>query len=239
MSLRIEPVLCLEGIMDNYAYLLTDEQSGMCAIVDAAEFEPIDAVCRQNNQKPSFILTTHHHFDHVGANDDFKQKYQSKIVVSNIDAAHLQDADILVKDGDEFMLGNSRIKVISAPGHTHGHVLWYFPENKVLFTGDTLFNLCIGGLFEGTTEEMWQTLQKIKGLPDDVCFYPGHEYTRANIRKLQAQQDAASKQYLEFLAQKSERGEAFVGVPLGLEKQCNRYLQIEDEQIFVQRFAGE
>lgn len=239
MSLIVEPILCLKGIMDNYAYLLIDSKSGESAIVDASETAPIVQVCAQHKQKPAFILTTHHHFDHVGANEELKHLYQAKIIASKVDAQHLSDVDICVEDGDEFMLGHSRVQVIGVPGHTHGHVMWYFPDDKMLFTGDTLFNLCIGGLFEGTPQEMWQSLQKIKSLSDDVCFYPGHEYTNANIRMLQLRQNAADRQYLELLAQKKERGKALVGIPLKLEKLCNKYLQIEDEQYFIRCFAGD
>ena len=239
MSLKIEPILCLSGVMDNYAYVLVDEETNICAVVDASEAAPIEAFCDAKGLYPSLILTTHHHDDHVGGNAALKHKYHAKIVASEIDAQNMVDVDQTVKDGDVLTVGKCQLEVIGASGHTYGHVLWYFPKDKALFTGDTLFNLCIGGLFEGTAAQMWQTLQKIKSLPDDVLFYPGHEYTRANLRLLKAEDSDASRQYLNLLSQKFSKNEALVGMPLGLEKLCNPYLKTVRQQDFVRYFAGD
>ncbi|MBP5352242.1 MAG: hydroxyacylglutathione hydrolase [Alphaproteobacteria bacterium] len=238
MSLEIAPILCLKGMMDNYAYVITDTQSGACAVVDASEAAPIEEYCDSRGLKPEFILVTHHHDDHVGGNAALKQKYGCKIVASAVDAVHLDDADITVHDGETFNLGQISATVIAVAGHTNGHILWYFEQDKALFTGDTLFNLSVGGLFEGTPWQMWQSLQKIKSLPDDVCFYPGHEYTRAGFAGLLRNPTPAAAEYRHILEQKMQKGEPPVGIPLGLEKKCNPYLKIDDENVFIRYFAG-
>lgn len=238
MSLSVTSILCRAGIMDNYAYVISDEDSGVSAIVDASEAAPIEAYCDKTGMHPDFILVTHHHDDHVAGNKELKEKYGLKIVVPAIEADKIAGADILVNGGDIFKLGRVEAQVIGAAGHTQGHILWYFSQEKKLFTGDVLFNLCIGGLFEGTPRQMWQSLQKIKNLPDDVLFYPGHEYTQANIRQLYLNNETEYHQYLELLKQKHQNREALVGMPLRLEKSCNPYLKVEDEAEFCRYFEG-
>lgn len=237
MSLKIKPVLCRAGAMDNYAYIITDEASGITAVVDASEAEPIKIMCDALKLKPSYILTTHHHFDHVGGNAELKAEYGLKVVGPETEKSLIPELDIALKDGDYFCLGESKAQVIAAPGHTLGHVLWYFPDDKVLFTGDVLFNLCIGGIFEGTPEQMWNSLQKIKALPDDVAFYAGHEYTAGAMRMAMARgQTPAMEKYLAMAYSRLTRKEPNMPITLGLEKQCNPYLMINDKEQFLQIF---
>lgn len=237
MSLRIKPVLCRAGVMDNYAYIITDEATGIAAVVDASEAEPIKIMCEALKLKPSYILTTHHHFDHVGGNAELKSLYGLKVVGPETEKSLIPELDIALKDGDDFCLGESKAQVIAAPGHTLGHVLWYFPDDKVLFTGDVLFNLCIGGIFEGTPEQMWNSLEKIKALPDDVAFYPGHEYTAGALRMAMARgQTPALEKYLAIAYSRLTKKEAYAPITLGLEKQCNPYLMINDQEQFLQIF---
>ena len=162
MSLQIEPILCRPNTMDNYAYLLTDTQTEESAIIDASEAEPIIRVCEQKNIQPKYILVTHHHEDHTNGNLPLKKKYNLQIAVPRLESSLIDGADILLSENDTFSLGKSTAKIISAPGHTNGHILYYFTEDKALFTGDVLFNLSIGGLFEGTPQQMWNSLNKIK-----------------------------------------------------------------------------
>lgn len=237
MSLKIKPVLCRAGAMDNYAYIITDEASGITAVVDASEAEPIKIMCDALKLKPSYILTTHHHFDHVGGNAELKAEYGLKIVGPEAEKSLIPELDIALKDGEFFQLGESKAQVISAAGHTLGHILWYFPDDKVLFTGDVLFNLCIGGIFEGTQEQMWNSLQKIKALPDDVAFYAGHEYTAGALRMAMARgQTPAMEKYLAMAYSRLTRKEPNMPITLGLEKQCNPYLMINDKEQFLQIF---
>lgn len=232
--LKVTPILCRPREMDNYAYLLTDEKENVSAILDASEALPIIAECEKQNINPKFLLVTHHHFDHVEGNALLKQKYGAEIVGAKADENRIDGLDIGLKDGGEFYLGSAKAKIIGADGHTLGHILWYFPEEKILFTGDTLFNLCIGGLFEGTPQQMWQTLQKIKLLPDDVLFYPGHEYTIYGLKSLYGE---AGEKYKEKALKRLQQGKPASPMSLGEEKQCNPYLKADTLDEFLSLFA--
>ena len=234
MSLQIFPILCNAGFMNNYAYLLIEENSGKSAIVDASEAAPIIKACEQHQVKPEYILVTHHHDDHTGANEELKAKYNLKIAAPKAEMNLIKGTDIPLEEGDEFVLGEAVAKIIDGAGHTNGHILYYFKEDKALFTGDVLFNLNIGGLFEGTPAQMWQTLQKIKALPDDVRFYCGHEYTSFGLVNLP--HNEAGDEYLAYVAPLLKRELPTVGVPLGLEKKCNPFLQINDLADFEKMF---
>jgi len=226
-SLTIEPILCRAGTMDNYSWLLTDRESGKSAIIDPSETAPIVNRCKELNIKPEYIFNTHHHYDHTDANSDLKQLYGARVVGGAADKERIPGLDIALEEGDTFNLGNSQAQIIRADGHTIGHILWYFPQEKALFTGDTLFNLCIGGLFEGTVEQMFNSLQKIKQLPGDVKFYPGHEYTLHGIgfAKYFNPNSQILKHYIEDAMDKISRGIPVAPIPLAVEKECNPYLQ--------------
>ena len=236
MTLKINPILCRKGTMDNYAYVIVDEKTSTAAVVDASQAEPVIAFCEKNSIKPQYVFTTHHHFDHVEGNMALKQKYGLKIVGPNIEKDYIEGIDICVNDGQELELGETKLTVISAPGHTKGHVLWYFNEDKVLFTGDVLFNLCIGGLFEGTPEQMFMSLQKIKDLPDDVVFYPGHEYTGHGLSSMLRNKNEYTIKYYEMAVSKLEQGLPVAPITLGLEKKCNPYLLIGNMKDFSRLF---
>lgn len=224
--LEIHTILCRAGTMDNYSYLIIDKATGKSAIIDPSETAPIVALCEELNIKPDYIFNTHHHFDHTDSNLDIKERYQAQVVGNINDASRIRGFDIGVKEGDIFLLGESKAEIIDASAHTQGHILWYFPQDKALFTGDTLFNLCIGGLFEGSAEEMYAALEKIKNLPDDINFYPGHEYTRYGaadaLKKLP--NEPMLKEYLIQAQQKLSKGLPVAPVTLGVEKKCNPYL---------------
>ncbi len=237
MSLKINPVLCRAGVMDNYAYIVTDEETGISAVIDASEAAPIVRRCRELDITPQYILTTHHHFDHVGGNEELKTLYNLKIFGPEAESGLIPGIDRGVRDGERFYLWKRAVEVIGAPGHTLGHVLWYFPDDKVLFTGDVLFNLCIGGIFEGTPKQMWNSLQKIKRLPDNTDFYPGHEYTvHCLADALKHGNSESLRIYSAHAKGRLANGLPVAPVNLNLEKRCNPYLQIEDEKIFERFF---
>ncbi len=230
MSLKIEAVLCRAGTMDNYAWVLTDEQSGKSAVVDASEAAPVIDYCTKAEITPEFILTTHHHFDHVGGNLELKTKYNLKIIGPEAEKQLIPGIDIGLQDGDSFELGNSRAEVLAAPGHTLGHIMWYFADAGALFTGDVLFNLSVGGLFEGTPEQMRQTLLKINELPAEVMFYPGHEYTLASTSNaLHHNPGKALEQYICRARNRLAQGLPVAPVSLAEEKQCNPWLHMIGE----------
>ncbi len=172
----------LSALSDNYIYLLHDPENDETAAIDPAVAGPVLDALKKNGWQLAYIFNTHHHSDHVGANLQLKQATGCKIVASAADRNRIPGIDIAVKEGDAVSLGRYRFKVVETPGHTCGHVVYYCEDGKALFCGDTLFAMGCGRLFEGSAEEMWQSLQKLKALPGDTRVYCAHEYTQANGR---------------------------------------------------------
>ena len=173
----IEIIPCLS---DNYSYLIHEKKFNTVSIVDPSEFKSCDEAIKKY-KKLDFILNTHHHADHVGANLELKKKYNSKILGSDLDKNHIPGIDIFLKENQKQKIGNLEFEVIFIPGHTKGHIAFFFRKEKIAFTGDTLFSLGCGKIFEGTHEEMFNSLNKIKNLPPDTKIYCGHEYTKTNL----------------------------------------------------------
>ena len=173
----IEIIPCLS---DNYSYLIHEKKLNTVSIVDPSEFKTCDEVIKKY-KKLDFILNTHHHADHVGANLELKKKYNSKILGSDSDKNRIPGIDIFLKENQKQKIGNLEFEVIFIPGHTKGHIAFFFRKEKIAFTGDTLFSLGCGRVFEGTHEEMFNSLNKIKNLPPDTKIYCGHEYTKTNL----------------------------------------------------------
>lgn len=178
-QLEIELVPLLR---DNYGYLLRDPASGACGIVDPSEAKPALAAARARGWRITHILNTHHHPDHTGGNLAIKEATGAKIVGPKPDAARIPGIDVAVDEGDRFRLGEAESEILFIPGHTRGHIAYWFPESAALFCGDTLFALGCGRLFEGTPAQMWSSLGKLRRLPDETRVYCGHEYTQANAR---------------------------------------------------------
>ena len=176
--MKIEIIPCLN---DNYSYLIHDKISNTVAIVDPSEFIPCDTIISKNYQKLDFILNTHHHYDHVGGNKELKKKYNSKVLGFENDKNRIPQIDTVLKDNQEFKIGTLNFTTIFIPGHTRGHVAFYFKKERVVFSGDTLFSLGCGRVFEGTYKQMFQSLNKLKNLPGETKVYCGHEYTFKNL----------------------------------------------------------
>ena len=175
--MKIEIIPCLS---DNYSYLIIDKKTNIIAIVDPAEFSVCDKFIKKY-KKLDYILNTHHHLDHVGGNLDLKQKYNAKILGFEEDKDRIPGIDILLKKNQNFSIGNFEFKVLFVPGHTSGHIAFYFEKENVVFTGDTLFSLGCGRVFEGTNIEMFESLKLLKNLPSKTNLYCGHEYTKKNL----------------------------------------------------------
>ena len=175
--LNIDIIPCLS---DNYSYVIHDDSANIVGVVDPSEFIKIDNFISKKYKKIDYILNTHHHYDHVGGNFDLQKKYNSKIVGSKLDKEKNLNIDIILKNNDFFKLGLTTFKIIHLPGHTKGHIAFYSVNDKIIFTGDTLFSLGCGKIFEGTYKEMFSSINKIKNLPADTKIYCGHEYTKKN-----------------------------------------------------------
>ncbi|MDI1230026.1 MAG: hydroxyacylglutathione hydrolase [Methylobacter sp.] len=175
-------ILQLPVLNDNYIYLLHDPVSGETAVVDPAVAQPVLDVLKQKGWQLTTILNTHHHADHVGGNLELKQKTGCTVIAPLSDQNRIPGIDRGVVDDDVITLGKHSARVISTPGHTSGHVVYHFTDDNTLFCGDTLFVMGCGRLFEGTAEQMWHSLQKLKALPASTQIYCAHEYTQANGR---------------------------------------------------------
>lgn len=172
----------LPVLSDNYIYLLHEPDSNKTAVVDPALAEPVLNALESLGLSLDYVLNTHHHGDHVGGNHQLKKATDCQIVGSATDRHRIPELDIALDDGDAFQLGSETATVIAADGHTIGHVLFWFEKAAALFCGDTLFAMGCGRLFEGSAEQMWQSLNKIMKLPQNTQIYCAHEYTETNGR---------------------------------------------------------
>ena len=228
--LEVSIIKCL---MDNYSYLIKDKETDLVGVVDPSEFKPVDVEINRTYKKLDFILNTHHHFDHIGGNTDLKKKYNSKIIASTYDEKRIPDIDIKKKDGDFFSIGKTNFEVVHIPGHTLGHICFFSKQSKVLFVGDTLFSLGCGRIFEGTFEQMFKSLEKIKNLPKDTMMYCGHEYTDnngkfcINIDK----ENEKLKNRIKEVQIKRKRNQPTLPISLGQELDTNIFLRCDDKKI--------
>lgn len=179
MALQIHQFGCLS---DNYCWLVHEPEANVTAVVDTPEVAPILRALEQTGWKLTHILNTHWHPDHAGGNEELKAKTGCQIIGPRGDAKRIPSLERPVGDGDVVKLGNSTAKVFDVPGHTSGHVAYWFEQDKIAFVGDTLFALGCGRLFEGTAQQMWTSLQKLMALPPETKVYCSHEYTQSNAR---------------------------------------------------------
>ncbi len=180
MPLQIVTIPCLA---DNYAYLLHDADTGDTSLVDAPQAAPVLEALRDRDWQLGHVLLTHHHWDHVDALPEILAAHPgARVVGAAADAHRLPPLDTPVAEGDTVTIGREAGKVIDVSGHTVGHIAFHFPESKLAFTADSLMALGCGRLFEGTPEQMWNSLSKLAALPDDTLICSGHEYTANNAR---------------------------------------------------------
>jgi len=192
MGVTAQPVPILS---DNYAWLLRDAATGATAVVDPAEAGPIEAAIEKAGGRLDLILLTHHHADHVAATDPIRARYGPRVIGAKADAHRLPKLDRAVAEGETVPLGESEARVIETPGHTRGHIAYFFAGGAVLACGDTLFSLGCGRLLEGAAAEMFASLRKLAALPPDTLVCCGHEYTASNARfALHADPDNAALQ---------------------------------------------
>ena len=177
LEIRQIPVL-----QDNYVYLIREPRQGAVAVVDPSVAPPVAAMLRELGWTLTHILNTHHHWDHTGGNFALKAATGCVVVGPRADAERIPGLDIEVGEGDFLPFGETQAQVFDVPGHTRGHIAYWFADAHALFCGDTLFSLGCGRLFEGTPRQMWESLSKLRRLPDETRIYCGHEYTQANAR---------------------------------------------------------
>jgi hydroxyacylglutathione hydrolase len=166
---------------DNYIHLLEDPHLDHCVVIDATDFEKIDAFCETQKKRLSAILITHHHEDHINAILKLTKKYDCPVYGFQKDAYRIAGLTHFVKEGESLFYGDHSIQVLETPGHTLGHISYYLDKQKRLFCGDVIFRFGCGRLFEGSPEMMLHTLQKLRALPDATTVYCAHEYTLSNL----------------------------------------------------------
>ena len=215
---------------DNYLWLVHEPDTDTVAIVDPADAEPVIAKCEELGLYLTHILNTHHHGDHVGGNLALKEKYDCVIIGPAADEARIPGIDIAVGEDDTVALGTETARVFDVPGHTRGHIAYWFANSEALFCGDTLFALGCGRLFEGTPEQMWESLSKFDEIPDETRVYCAHEYTQANARFARSidPDNAALKKRAASIDRLRAKDTPTVPSTLGEERATNPFLRADD-----------
>lgn len=229
-SLQIHQFPCLG---DNYGFLAHDTKTGATAVIDTPEVAAIMAALDETGWTLSHILNTHHHYDHAGGNVEIKQKTGCTIIGPRGEADAIPGIDSALGDGDQISIGSQTAEIIDVPGHTKGHIAYWFKEAGVAFVGDTLFTLGCGRIFEGTPEQMWSSLEKLMALPDDTLVYCAHEYTQSNaaFALTVEPQNAALIDRSREIDRLRANGKPTVPTTIGLEKKTNPFLRPQSKDL--------
>lgn len=223
-NLQVHQFPCLE---DNYGYLVHDPDKDFTATIDTPEVEAIERALAETGWTLTHIMNTHHHFDHAGGNLELKEKTAAVVVGPRMDRHRIPGIDVQVGDDDRYFFGGHEVTVYETPGHTTGHVVYYFADSGILFVGDTLFALGCGRLFEGTPEQMWESLQKLLELPDDTQVYCAHEYTQANAKfalSVEPQNQQLTERAAEIDRLRADN-QPTVPTTIGLERATNPFMR--------------
>lgn len=214
-------------LQDNYIYILHDNNTNKTAVVDPAIAQPVQAFLEKNNWQLDYIFNTHHHPDHVGGNFILKKKWNCQVIGFSQDAHRIPCIDKTLDDNDEITFGSHTAQILFVPGHTLGHIAYWFSQANILFCGDTLFAMGCGRLFEGTPKQMFHSLQRIKQLPAHTTVYCTHEYTEKNGR-FALREDPHNihlqKRMKEVINQRKNQ-QPTVPFPLSAELQTNPFLR--------------
>ena len=218
-------------LSDNFGVLVHDPATGATAAIDVPEAGPTLAALAEKGWTLTDILVTHRHADHVQGIPEVKQRFpKARVVAPAGEADKVPLVDIKVKEGDVVTVGNLSAQVIETPGHTIGHIVYFFDDEKLLFAGDTLFSIGCGRVMEAPMAVMWNSLSKLIALPEDTQIYCGHEYTLANARfALTVDPDNTRlKQHYEAVEAMRAAGKPTLPTTLALELMINPFLRPED-----------
>jgi hydroxyacylglutathione hydrolase len=229
-QLSIELIPCLS---DNYAYLVRDEAAGLCAVIDPSEAEPVRTRLKARGGRLTHILNTHHHFDHTGGNLPLKEEFGAKIVGPEKDRERIPGIDIGVDERAPWQFGPHQVTVLEIPAHTRAHIAFVFADSDAAFTGDTLFAMGCGRLFEGTPEMMWTAMRKLMTLSDRTRIYCGHEYTLSNGKFALTMEpgNADLQARMKDVVALRDKGEPTIPSTIGLEKRTNPFMRPNSPEI--------
>jgi hydroxyacylglutathione hydrolase len=233
-------IVRIAALSDNYIWLVHDPDSGETMVVDPAEADPVLAEAERRGWTISAIWNTHWHPDHTGGNAAIKQATGAPVIAPAAEAAKIPTADRLVAEGDTVTLGKHVATVLETPAHTAGHITYHFADDAVAFTGDTLFAMGCGRLFEGTAAQMYANMQRLADLPPETSVYCAHEYTLSNARYAQVAEpdNAAIASRLREVEAMRERGEATVPTTIALERATNPFMRAQSIEQFAERRAS-
>jgi hydroxyacylglutathione hydrolase len=220
-------------LSDNYGVLVHDPDSGDTAAIDVPDAGTVQAALDEKGWKLTHVLVTHHHFDHTQGIEELKSASGCKVIGPQAEKAKIPTLDETVSDGDRFGFGGDMVDVISTPGHTLGMINFHFRESGVVFTGDTLFAMGCGRIFEGDAQMMWDSLCKLAGLPAETVVYCGHEYTLANAKfalTVDPGNDALQKRAEEVAALRAA-GKPTLPTTIGAELATNPFLRAANSEI--------
>jgi hydroxyacylglutathione hydrolase len=226
MPVELRLFVCLR---DNYGVLLHDAVSGATAAIDAPDAAPVEAALAAAGWRLNDILVTHHHGDHTAGIEPLKQRYACRVVAPAREASRIPHVDIPVREGETVRVGSLVATVLETPGHTNGHIAYWFKSEGIAFVGDTLFSVGCGRVIEGAPEMMWRSLVKLRDLPDETKIYCGHEYTAANVRfALSVEpENAALRARAEEVSKLSAAGQPTIPSTIGAEKAVNPFLRAD------------
>lgn len=230
MAAQTHLFLCLK---DNFGVLVHDPATGATAAIDAPEAPAIDRALAATGWTLTDIFVTHHHGDHVAGLAELKARHRCRVTAPAQEKNAIPGVDAPVRDGDAVRVGSLAAQVIATPGHTLGHVAYWFEYDRMAFVGDMLFSIGCGRMFEGDAETMWGSLLKLRALPDDTRIYCGHEYTQSNIRfALTVEPDnAALKRRAGEVARLLAAGKFTIPALLGEEKKANPFLRADVPEV--------
>jgi len=222
-------------LSDNYSWILIEGLSGKIGIVDPAEPDAAIEAVEIMFGTLDYIFLTHHHDDHIGGVAALAEKYHPLVVGNAADAQRLPKLDIPVMDGYSVEFGACAAQVMAVPGHTSGHIAYYFADGGVLLPGDTMFSLGCGRLFEGTAADMFGAFRKFEALPDETFVCPGHEYSASNAKfalSVDPENEALQARAAQITALRAA-GKPSVPVRLGVERAANPFLRAATVEEFA------
>ena len=230
MAAEIRLFTCLT---DNFGHLIHDPATKATASIDAPEAGPIIKALEREGWTLTDILVTHHHGDHVGGVAELKQKYNCRVVAPHDKSAKIANVDLRASQGDVVKIGSLLARVLETPGHTLDHISYVFDSEKALFAADTLFSIGCGRVFEGNYPMMWDSLLKLRALPDDFRLYCGHEYTAANVKFALTIEPSneALKARAEEVSRLRAAGKSTIPTLLADEKKANVFLRADEASV--------